>query len=287
MPTRRRVAHIILSSPHHEWYGPLVVEYNGIEREIRLPYYEQLKQLILREIARKGLEPGHLMPSETEMCARYGVSRTVVRQAVGELVTEGVLQRMRGKGTFVAKPKLSEQFMESTVGFFEDMTSHGYSVSSTVLSIDRVEIAGRVRELMGDGSGSHCIEIVRQRAVNDEVVAFTKSYVSRDDPQLLGHLRAADLSQVSLYRILEESFGLRIESGHRSIEATSAIGMMTELLKVTAGDPLLYVESIGRDTKGAVVECFRAWHRADRMRIEMDVVRDKRPIASLATQALA
>lgn len=264
-----------------------MADHRGIEREARLPYYEQLKQLIVREIAQEGFEPGHLMPSETEMCATYGVSRTVVRQAVGELVNEGVLQRMRGKGTFVAKPKLSEQFMESTVGFFEDMTSHGHSVSSSVLSIDRVEIAGRIRELMGDDAGSHCIEIVRLRAVNDEVVAFTKSYVNRGDVELLEHLRAVDLSQASLYRILETSFGLRIASGHRSIEATAATGMMTGLLNVAAGDPLLYIESTGRDGSGAVVECFRAWHRADRMKIEMDVVRENRSALSLAPQRLA
>lgn len=266
---------------------PVVAEISGIEREARLPYYEQLKQLLLREIARNELEPGHLMPSEAEMCAKYGVSRTVVRQAVGELVTEGVLQRMRGKGTFVAKPKLSEQFMESTVGFFEDMTGHGHSVSSSVLSIDRVEVAGRIKELMGSDSGSHCIEIVRLRAVDDEVVAFTKSYVNRDDPRIVEQLRGADLSAVSLYRILEESFGLRIDSGRRSIEATAATGMLADLLKVGRGDPLLYVESVGRDANGAVVECYRAWHRADRMRIEMDVVRDNRPTASLAAHPLA
>lgn len=258
-----------------------MAELSGIEREARLPYYEQLKQILLREISREGLKPGHLMPSETEMCAKYGVSRTVVRQAVGELVTEGVLQRKRGKGTFVARPKLSEQFTESTVGFFEDMTSRGHSVSSTVLSIDRVEVAGRIRQLIGDGAGSHCIEIVRLRAVNEEVVAFTKSYV-RDHPELLAHLRAVDLSKESLYRILEATFGLRIESGHRSIEATSATGMMTGLLKGSAGDPLLYIESVGRDAQGAVVECFRAWHRADRMRIEIDVTRDNRVTTSLA-----
>ncbi len=249
---------------------------NGIERETRLPFYEQLKQLILREIAADGLESGHLMPSEAEMCQRYGVSRTVVRQAVGELVNEGVLHRMRGKGTFVAKPKLSEQFMESTVGFFEDMTSHGHSVSSTVLSIDLIEVAGHVRELLGLQPASHCIEIVRLRAVNDEVVAFTRSYVNRADPRMLEHLKAADLSTASLYLILEETFGLRIETGHRSIEAVAAQGIMAKLLEVSPGDPLLYIESIGRGHSGSVVEYFQAWHRADRMRIEMDVVRETR-----------
>ena len=259
----------------------MITEGIGIERDTRLPYYEQLKQLILHEIARDNLEVGHLMPSESEMCQRYGVSRTVVRQAVGELVNEGVLQRMRGKGTFVAKPKLSEQFMKSTVGFFEDMTSHGHSVTSTVLSIDRVEAAGRVRELLGSEPDSHCIEIVRLRAVNDQVVAFTKSYINRSDQHALEFLRAADLSNASLYSILEESFRLRIDTGHRSIEATTARGMMAKLLEVGPGDPLLYIESAARDSRGAVVECFQAWHRADRMKIEMDVVRDNRGFPSL------
>jgi GntR family transcriptional regulator len=252
------------------------MEVDGITHDSRLPYYEQLKQLLLREIARDKLEPGHLMPSESEMCHRYGVSRTVVRQAVGELVHEGVLQRMRGKGTFVAKPKLSEQFTESTVGFFEDMTTHGHSVTSSVLSVDRIEVAGRVREMLGVAAGSHRIEIVRLRSVNDEVVAFTKSYVNRDDPELLEFLRAADLSTTSLYRLLEDDFGLRIDAGHRSIEATAASGMMTKLLEVSPGDPLLYIESVAHDSDHAVVECFQAWHRADRMKIEMDVVRNNR-----------
>lgn len=253
----------------------------GIDHDARLPYYEQLKQLIVREIVRDNLQPGHLMPSEAEMCARHGVSRTVVRQAVGELVNERVLQRIRGKGTFVAKPKLSEQFMESTVGFFEDMTSHGHSVSSSVLSIDRVEVVGRARELIGAAPGTHCIEIVRLRAVNDEVVAFTKSYIARDDEALLGQLRAADLATVSLYRILADQFGLRIDTGHRSIEAVSASGMLTKLLEVGGGDPLLYIESVARNAAGDVIECFLAWHRADRMRIEMDVVRDSRSSAGV------
>ena len=148
---------------------------------------------------------------------------------------------------------------------------------SNVLSIDSVEVVGRARELIGSDPGTRCIEIVRLRAVNDEVVAFTKSYIARDDEALLEQLRAADLSAVSLYRILGDQFGLRIESGHRSIEAVAASGMLSKLLEVGPGDPLLYIESVARNAAGEVVECFLAWHRADRMKIEIDVVRDNRP----------
>ena len=120
----------------------------AIQRDVNIPYYEQLKRLIVQQIAADGLEPGDLLPSEGELCERYGVSRTVVRQAVGDLVNEGLLQRMRGKGTFVGRPKLREQFIESTVGFFEDLTARGETVESVVLSLELVPATAKVAKAL-------------------------------------------------------------------------------------------------------------------------------------------
>lgn len=247
-----------------------------IVRDHRLPYYEQLKRLLMAEILDDGLEPGHLMPSESAMCERYDVSRTVVRQAVGELVNEGFLQRMRGKGTFVARAKIPEQFMQTTVGFFEDMAAAGRSVTSSVLSCDIVAATDRIGDLLDLQPDRTCIEMVRLRSVDDEIVAFTKSYINTSDPKIFAFLKDTDLSMASLYRVLEEHFGMRIESGRRWLEATSAPVMLAKLLEIRTGDPLLFIESIGRDGRGNAVEAFQAWHRADRMQVAMDVVRDKR-----------
>jgi GntR family transcriptional regulator len=248
-----------------------------IRRDLSVPYYEQLKALIVQQIERDGLKPGDLIPSEGALCQQHDVSRTVVRQAIGDLVNEGLLHRQRGKGTFVARPKLREQFMESTVGFFEDLTSHGHRVSGEVIGLQIVDASATVAQALEVDVGSRCIELIRLRAVNGEVAALTKSYVNSSDESLLEDLRRADLSTTSLYRILEEHWGMRVESGRRSLEATKAKGALANMLQVRSGEPVLYIESVGRDASERVMEYFQAWHRADRTRLEMNVVRDHRP----------
>jgi GntR family transcriptional regulator len=248
----------------------------GVQRDSPLPYYEQVKRLLIHLMENSDLSPGDLLPSEQELCAQFGVSRTVIRQALGELVNQGRLYRMRGKGTFIAKPKLQEQFIESTVGFFEDLTSKGHRVESRVMSCEVVAANDRVAEALEVEPGSDCIELVRLRSVNDEVIAFTKSYLPYFSEEFFDRLKQADLASVSLYRLLEEQWGIRIDSGHRSLEAVAASPMLARLLEVRTGDPILAIESVGRDATRRVVEHFQAWHRADRTRLEMDVVRGQR-----------
>lgn len=245
-------------------------------RDSAIPYYEQLKQTLLQQIERGALAPGDPLPSEHELCELFGVSRTVVRQAIGELVSEGRLYRMRGKGTFVAKPKLNEQFLQSTVGFFEDLTSRGHVVNSRVMSCEVVHATERVADALEVPEGSECIELVRLRSVNDEVVAFTKSYLPYFSDEFFEDVKGTDLSQLSLYRYLDERWGIRIESGHRALEAGVATGMLARLLELEPGNAVLMIESVGRDQRGRVVEYFQAWHRGDRARLEMDVVHDQR-----------
>lgn len=245
----------------------------SVRRNVRIPYYEQVKLLILKEIETGGMQPGDMLTSEGEMCERYEVSRTVVRQAVGELVNEGVLVRQQGKGTFISRPKVREQFIQSTVGFFEDLSLRGHSVQSKVISCKLVEAESTVAEALEIEPGSKCVEITRLRYVNDDLVAFTKSYVNSSDPSMVDDLIDADLSTNSLYRTLEENWGLRIESGRRSLEVVMTSGVLPGILEIKAGSPALYIESIGRDAAGSPVEFFRAWHRVDRTRLEIDVVR--------------
>jgi GntR family transcriptional regulator len=254
--------------------GPVSLAGAGaVQRDSPLPYYVQVKRLLLHEIESADLQPGDLLPSEQELCQRFDVSRTVIRQALGELVNEGRLYRMRGKGTFIAKPKLQEQFIESTVGFFEDLTSRGHRVDSRVMSCEVVAASDRVANALEIETGAKCIELVRLRLVNGEVIAFTKSYLPHFDAEFFEKLTSADLGPVSLYRFLEEEWGLQIDSGHRSLEAVAASPMLARLLEIETGEPALSIESIGRDASGRVVEYFQAWHRGDRTRLEMDVVR--------------
>ena len=110
----------------------------AIRRDVPIPYYYQLMQLLSEEIQSGSRPADALIPSEHELCALYGVSRTVVRQALGELVADGLLYRVKGKGTYVTRRKLEEKFIQRSDGFYREMTNRGFAVSSTVLDQRRM-----------------------------------------------------------------------------------------------------------------------------------------------------
>lgn len=244
----------------------------GIRRDSALPYYEQLKRLIVEQIADGTYGPGDLLPAEWQFCDRYGVSRTVVRQALGELVVEGHLNRHRGKGTFVSARPYREQFIESTVGFFEDLPSGSETVRRKVLSVQKVvppEAVARGLDLAAD---EPCVVVERQRYVGTDIGSYTKHYLpTLLHPDLMRAIGDFDLERRSLYVFLDEVCGVQISSGHRTLEAVSNTPTLAKLLGAARSVPVLYIRGVGRDSTGRKVELFEAWHRGDRTQIDIEV----------------
>jgi GntR family transcriptional regulator len=239
-----------------------------------VPYYEQLKRALVQLMEGGVLVAGDMLPSESELCARYRVSRTVVRQALGDLVAEGRVYRQRGKGTFVARPKLRAQFMESTVGFFEDdasIPSDG-DVTRRVLDCGLRPVPPRPAAALGLDEAGDCVEVDRLRYVDGAVSSYTKHYLPLDlHPALLDEILRFNVATHSIYEFLEGVCGIRIDSGHRSLEAIAAPPGVAELLETDAGAPLLYVVSVGREMTGRPIEFFEAWHRGDRTKFDVEV----------------
>jgi GntR family transcriptional regulator len=245
-----------------------------IDRDSKLPYYAQLKRALVAQIDSGELKPGDLLPAEYKLCEQFQVSRTVVRQALAELTSEGRVYRLRGKGTFVTGRKLSERFTEPSLGFFDDLAAAGHAVINQVGRCAPVTVGDAVARKLNLAPGAQCIEFDRLRYVNGEVSAYMRSYLPYDlGPKLLQRLRKFDLEHNSLYRFLEGIIGVSITSGHRVVVAVPATPQLAQSLQVRAGDPLLYIESIEKDTAGRHVEYSEAWHRSDRFRLELDVVR--------------
>src|SRR5438270_6198519 len=108
------------------WRKPIAVE-----QDSSTPRYSQLKEIIREQYA--SWEAGQPIPSELELCQMYSVSRTTVRKALDQLVQEGLLYRIPGKGTFVASPKLRERFVHQVAGIYDDMASRGIIIRTQVL----------------------------------------------------------------------------------------------------------------------------------------------------------
>jgi len=233
-----------------------------IDRNSPVPFYYQLKRILSDKITSGELEPGAQLPSEHELCSRYDVSRTVVRQALNELYHEGLVERYRGRGTFVATRKLSEGLISALSGLHGDVTSRGQVLETRVLSLHEVPATSRVAQRLGLQSGESVVELERQRFVDGEPRVVVVTYLPA---ALVPGLVHYDLNgTVSLYRLLEEEYNLSIVSALRTVEAGIAGPRNSALLGLDRGNPVLVLRSLGFTTRNRQLEYFVAHHRGDR-----------------------
>src|SRR5246500_1751217 len=139
----------------------------------RLPKYYQVKRELLAFTAT--LDPGSPVPPERELARSYGTSRTTVRQALAELVIEGRLLRMQGKGTFVAKPKVA-QLLE-LASYTEGMRAHGLHPQTEILDIGYVAADHQLAALLDIRTGGRVLRVPRRGLADGEPMSIDTSHL--------------------------------------------------------------------------------------------------------------
>ena len=242
-----------------------------IDKDSPIPYYHQLKMYITTEIESGNWTPEQKLPSETEFCERFGISRTVVRQAIKELQNEGYLSTEKGKGTFIASPKITEGFVQSLTGFYEEMVKRGYSVSTHILKQELTPASRTVAEALEVEVHTPVIMLSRLRKLNGEPSVYVTTYLPEG---LCSELLAADLENKSLYAFLEKcGCGLMIHKGRRYISVSLANEYEASLLHIEVGSPLIGLDSVTYLKDGRPLEYFHALHRGDRTRFEVELIK--------------
>ena len=255
----------------------------SIDFKSNIPYYVQLNDLIKEMIQGKIWKPGTKIPGELELCNSYGVSRTVVRQALRELELAGLLVRRKGKGTFIAEPKINESLAQKLTGFYEDMVERGLKPVTQVLHHKVISCPDRIAEYLQIAPGTQVIDINRIRSVEDAPIQLVNSFIPYD---LCPKLATVDLTNRSLYEYFEKECALFIVRGRRLIEAVAANELEAKLLQVERGSPLVKLESISYLEDGRPVEYYHAVHRGDRSRFEVELVRSRNSEQILETSNL-
>lgn len=254
-----------------------------IDLDSAIPYYIQVKDIIRERIHDGTWSTGDRLPSEAEMCDMFEVSRTVVRQALQDLIHEGLIKRRKGKGSFVAARKISEQLAQKLTGFYQDMVEQGLQPITQVLQQHVIAANQTVAQHLHLEPETPVIEIERLRSVQGVPIVLVTTYLPYS---LCPSLVNDDLNNQSLYTLLESRYHLYIGRGRRTIQAVLANGPEAKLLDVVKGAPLFRLESISYLNDGTPIEYYFAYHRGDRSQFEVELIRTREPdeIADIAEQ---
>ncbi|MBM7095965.1 GntR family transcriptional regulator [Bacillus sp. H-16] len=229
-----------------------------IDKSSPVPIYYQLEELLRNKIDSKDLCEGDLIPSERALSEKYEISRMTIRQAVTNLVNEGLLVREKGKGTFVAKRKVEQPIITLT-GFSEDMRSRGMDPGTKLIQFEETTFPPSVckkLKLETDGRGYQMkrVRLADGLPMAYEVLSIPETIFSELSPKRISN---------SFYEYVE-SLGLVIGGAEQTIEPSIAKEEESRLLGIDNGSPVLLMKRVSRLDNGVPFEFVKSVYRGDR-----------------------
>ncbi|HEX2945625.1 MAG TPA: GntR family transcriptional regulator [Clostridia bacterium] len=227
-----------------------------IDKKSPIPVYFQLKNIVLDKIKNGEYQEGSLIPSERDLGENLGISRMTVRQALNQLVSEGVLYREKGKGTFVSKSKIVQR---NIMSFSETVRKKGLVPSTNVLDFAKVTNRPDIMEILelNGNEGLYCVK--RLRLANDQPIAIEEVFIPE---RYCPHLDKHDL-KMSLYTLLKEEYSLSVNYMDSSVEAAKASKEERKLLGLADNTPVLRISSISYNEAGVKLLHQKDVYRSD------------------------
>ena len=231
-----------------------------------VPKHEQLRTLLAHSIARE-FAPGDPFPSERQLCLEHGVSRVTVRAAVGQLEQDGLLTRVRGKGTYVAARTARSRL--HLASFHDDMRRLGLTPTTVVLEVARTAPSPEAATALTLSAGGRCYRVRRLRVADGVPMSIDDAWYSAE---LVPGLDEHDLSG-SIYGILQEHYQLPIDRAEQTVAAREADEASAVLLGIPARYPILVFDRTASSAERPV-EYTVSRYRGDRYELHMSLDRE-------------
>ena len=233
-----------------------------------IPLYYQLKSYIQNQISSGAWKPGGQIPSEAELCQEFQISRTTIRQAIGELVTQGKLKRTQGRGTFVAQYNIEKPLFFLT-GFSQDMKLRSLKPNSKVLKFETLPPSAHITQNLHLRENEPVILLRRLRLADDQLMAIDNCFLPFNRFFALLH---ENLEENSLYDLLAKKFETIPVRSIRSIESVGCPPAEAELLEVKVGFPILYIVGTNYDQNNQPFEHSESYYRGDRFTFNVEIL---------------
>jgi len=208
-----------------------------INKNSRLPLYYQLMEILIKEIA-EYMEIDERLPSEREICDKYELSRSTVRQALLELEQAGYIYKIHGKGTFVSPKKLNQELLKF-YSFTKEMKKIGKVPMSQVLEFEHIQCDWNLAQKMKTKIGSELYRFVRLRLADGQPIMIETSYLPKDR---FDGLSRDDLNKNAMYDIFSKRFQANITHAKETFQAVMTDEITAKFLKSKRALPSLKIE---------------------------------------------
>lgn len=240
--------------------------------EYKLPKYFQLKKSIIEKIDNDEYAVGGLIPSERELMAEYDMSRITVRKAIDDLVQEGYLYKVHGKGTYVKGENKGYNLLSIT-SCTEDIRRMGMTPSRKVLVNEVTEADKKRRRLLNLCEGEKVFHLSRIYYADEEVVNYTETYLPY---RFMEGIERFDFSKLSLYEQLETEYGIHITRADRTLEAVMAHDQIASYLDLDGMIPIILFQCVTYGTAGGKeypIETLKCYYRSDKFKFCIHQIR--------------
>jgi GntR family transcriptional regulator len=224
--------------------------------------YSQVESVLAAEITDGSLKAGDQLPTEDSLLARFEVSRITVRRAIQNLVSRGLVEILRGRGTFVAAPKITQELTELS-GFVEDMQALGRKPTAHLIGKDIVIANETVADQLALTKGERVVRIHRVRLADDIPMSFDETYL----PLEIGKkIITNNLKTEPIFALLEQKYNIPLFEAEYKLEAVAATVDVSAALRVPQGSPIFLIERTSYSTGGRPVDYERLYYRGDLIR---------------------
>lgn len=240
-----------------------------IDRTSEEPFYLQLADLIENSVGQGLFQPGEQIPTESELCRQYNLSRATVRQTLRTLEERNCIRLVPRRGAFVVDPKGSGWVLQVAEGFFEGEVDHDHrSVHTEVLEAKMVPMPSAVATGLNRQEGESCFMLRRLRRLDGKVALLSVNYLL---PELQEIITSSEVSQPSgsLNRVLRQN-GYLVYGARRTVEAVSATPAIGKLLEIPVGLPLLLISSVSWDENMQPFDYYTSWVRTDVVKVTVE-----------------
>jgi GntR family transcriptional regulator len=231
--------------------------------------YSRVETVLASEISDGGLKVGEQLPTEDRLIARFGVSRITVRRAIQNLVSRGLVEIRRGRGTFVAAPKMTQELKELS-GFVEDMHALGRKPTARVIGKEIVTADATVARQLALTKGERVVRIRRVRLADGVPLSFDETYL----PLEIGKkIITNDLKVEPIFSLLERKYDIPLIEAEYKLDAVAAEKEVARVLRVKPRSPIFRIERTSYSTGSRPVDYETLHYRGDLVQFMTRVVR--------------